>query len=78
MSIRDPKCCFDANTQVPYEMQQKLDARAFAAGCTRSDVVRDILFLWEEGVTYGEHIANHRRAVLSRKVISNPAAKASK
>ena len=71
MAVRPPKCCFPAKTDVPYEMREELDAAAIEAGCTDAELLRDIIYLARRGMTYGEHVANHRRSVLAVKALSN-------
>lgn len=58
------KCTEEAKTHLPEDMRQELERDASAAGCTFSEALRDIIYLTKKGVTYGEHVANHRRAVL--------------
>ena len=64
------KCSEEARTTLPYEMKEELKAVAIESGCDFSDVLRDIVYLYRRGVTFGEHVANHRRAVLSGKADS--------
>ena len=60
----------EARTTVPYEMKEELKAMAHEAGCDFSDVLRDIIYMARRGMTFGEHVANHRRAVLAGKADS--------
>ena len=52
-------------------MKEELKADADRAGCDFAEYLRDIIYMAKKGMTYGEHIANHRRSVLSGKEISN-------
>lgn len=45
-------------------MREELERDASAAGCTFAELLRDMIYLTKKGVTYGEHVANHRRTVL--------------
>lgn len=57
------------------EMKVRLDEataeafrrRAHRAGCSTGELLRDLVVQLEWGVTWGEHVANHRRAALSRE-----------
>ncbi len=58
------KCTEEAKTHLPEDMRQELERDASNAGCTFSEALRDLIYLTKKGVTYGEHVANHRRTVL--------------
>lgn len=58
------KCTEEAKTHLPEDMRVELEQDAHAAGCTFSEALRDLIYLTKKGVTYGEHVANHRRTVL--------------
>lgn len=58
------KCTEEAKTHVPEDMRLELEADAHAAGCTFGEALRDLIYLAKKGMTYGEHVANHRRTVL--------------
>lgn len=46
-----------------------LQAKARLAGCEQlSEYIRDLIYMDLHGVTYGEHIAKHRRAVIGLQV----------
>ena len=60
------KCTEEAKTHLPEDMRHELDCDAHSAGCTLSELLRDLIYLAKRGMTYGEHVANHRRAVLAR------------
>jgi len=60
------KCTEEAKTHVPEDMRLELEADARDAGCTFDEALRDLIYLAKKGVTYGEHVANHRRAILMR------------
>ncbi len=58
------KCTEEVKTHVPQEMRIELESDAHNAGCTFGEMLRDLIYLAKRGVTFGEHVANHRRAVL--------------
>ena len=45
----------------------RFQRRACAAGCTAAELLRDMVFHLEYGVTFGEHVAQSRRHALSRE-----------
>lgn len=59
------KCTDEAKTHIPYDMKEELRAAAHEAGCEFSELLRDLIYLARRGVTFGEHVANHRRSVLA-------------
>lgn len=61
------KCTEPAKTTLPSYMKEELEEIARKAGCDFSDVLRDIVYLARRSVTFGEHVANDRRAALSGK-----------
>ncbi len=54
----------EAKTLVTPQMHDLLAEKARAARCTPSDLLHDVLYLVMTGMTYAEHVANDRRAVL--------------
>jgi hypothetical protein len=63
--------CTEAETIWPPEdMAQTLRADANAAGCGISEFMRDMICMHQHGVTFGEYVANHRRAALQNKAAS--------
>ena len=58
------KCSEEAKTHIPDDMRQELEQVAHEAGCTFAEALRDLIYLARRGETFGEHVANHRRAVL--------------
>lgn len=51
-------------TTVCEEAFDALNGKARYAACDRSEYVRDLIYMDLYGMTYGEHVANHRRSVL--------------
>lgn len=45
----------------------RFQRRACAAGCTAAELLRDMVFHLEYGMTFGEHVAESRRRALSRE-----------
>ena len=58
----------EAKTLVTPAMHDLLAERAREARCTPSDLLHDALYLVFTGLTYAEHVANDRRAVLNKEV----------
>lgn len=54
----------EAKTLVTSQMHDLLAEKARAAHCTPSDLLHDVLYLALTGMTYADHVANDRRAVL--------------
>lgn len=42
-----------------------LQRRSYRAGCTASELLRDMICICEYGMTWGEHVAQSRRAALA-------------
>ena len=55
----------EAKTLVTPQMHDLIAEKARAARCTPSDLVCDAIFLVLTGMTYADHVANDRRAVLT-------------
>ena len=55
----------EAKTLVTPQMHDLLAEKAREARCTPSDLLHDALFLVFTGLTYVDHVANDRRAVLT-------------
>jgi hypothetical protein len=51
-------------TTVCEEVFDALNSKARVAGCDRSEYIRDLIYMDLYGMTFGEHVANHRRSVL--------------
>jgi hypothetical protein len=49
------------------QMHDLIADRARSARCNPSDLYRDAIFLAVTGATYADHVANDRRAALSRE-----------
>ena len=45
----------------------KFQRRATRAGCSTSELLRDMVCVLEHGLTWGEHVAQSRRAALNRE-----------
>ena len=54
-------------TVVPEDMATEFRRRANRAGCTVGELLRDLVCQSLQGVTFGEHVANSRRAVMGFK-----------
>jgi len=61
------KCTEVAKTTVPFDLKDALTAKAHLAGCDNSEYLRDLICMDVHGVTWGEHVANHRRSVLGKQ-----------
>ena len=61
------KCSEEAKTSIPYDMKEELKAEAHEAGCDFAEYLRDMIYMWRKGMTFGEHVANHRRSVMTVK-----------
>lgn len=58
------KCTADVKVYLPPEMKALAESKANALGATPSEIGRDMFFMWIKGVTYGEYVADSRRASL--------------
>lgn len=58
------KCTEEAKTHIPEDMRICLEQDAHAAGCTFAEYLRDMIYISKTGMTFGEHVADHRRAVI--------------
>lgn len=58
------KCTDEIKTKLPSEIADRWRARARKAGCSPSELLRDLICFTELGVTFGEHETNCRRAAL--------------
>ena len=45
----------------------RFQRRACQAGCSAAELLRDMVFVLEHGMTFGEHVAESRRRALSRE-----------
>jgi hypothetical protein len=54
-------------TLLDEETALRFQRRACAAGCTAAELLRDMVFHLEYGMTFGEHVAESRRRALSRE-----------
>lgn len=51
-------------TLLDEETALRFQRRACAAGCTAAELLRDMVFVLEHGMTFGEHVAESRRRAL--------------
>jgi hypothetical protein len=58
------KCTENVKVYLPPEMKVLAESRANALGTTPSEIGRDMFFMWLKGMTYGEYVADSRRASL--------------
>lgn len=58
------KCTDEIKTKVPSELADRWRARARRAGCSPSELLRDMICLTEHGMTFGELETNNRRQAL--------------
>ena len=63
MAISHKLTCV-VKTHVPDYLEDAINAKARSAGCIPAEYVRDLLAMDALGVTFGEHVANSRRAVM--------------
>ena len=69
------KCTDEAKTHIPEDMRLELEGVAHELGCSFAEMLRDYIYMVRRGETFGEHVANHRRSVLSGKGQSSGAMK---
>ena len=63
-------------TVVPEDMATEFRRRANRAGCTVGELLRDLVCQSLQGVTFGEHVAEHRRRALSHPGLNEGQARA--
>jgi len=56
-----------AKTHIPEYADIALGAKAHGVGCISAEYLRDLIFMDLYGVTYCEHVANSRRAIMGCK-----------
>jgi hypothetical protein len=61
------KCTEDVTIWLPHDMDQDLRRAANEAGCGVSEFLRDMVCMHLNGLTFGELVANSRRAALQSK-----------
>lgn len=59
-------------------MKEALKTEAHEAGCDFAEYLRDLIYMAKTGMTFGEHVANHRRSVLAAKGPDNGEVRARK
>lgn len=64
------KCTEDVTIWLPHDIDQELRREANEAGCSVSEFLRDMYCLHLKGLTFGELVANSRRAALQSKAAS--------
>jgi hypothetical protein len=58
------KCTEEIKTKVPDDLATRWRARARLAGCSPSELLRDLICLQEHGMTFGELETKYRREAL--------------
>jgi hypothetical protein len=58
------KCTDEIKTKVPSDIADRWRARARKAGCSPSELLRDLICMTEHGLTFGELETKDRRAAL--------------
>lgn len=58
------KCTEEIKTKVPEELASLWRARARKAGCSPSELLRDLICMTEHGMTFGELETKYRREAL--------------
>ena len=58
------KCTDELKTKVPSDLADLWRARARRAGCSPSELLRDLVCITEHGMTFGELETNDRRSAL--------------
>lgn len=58
------KCDTELGTHVPEDMKLKWAQLASKAGCSSSELLRDLICFRLEGVTFTEYVTKYRRAAL--------------
>ena len=61
------KLSFVLKTVVDEECDEAFRRRAARAGCNTAELLRDIVYELEFGMTHGEYIAKSRREAISRR-----------
>ena len=63
------KCTDEIKTKVPSDLADRWRARSRKAGCSPSELLRDLICITELGVTFGEHETNNRRSALGLQAL---------
>ena len=58
------KCTEEIKTKVPDDLAARWRARARKAGCSPSELLRDLICMTEFGMTFGELETKYRREAL--------------
>ena len=58
------KCTEVAKTSIPFDLKEAYARLAHEAGCDLAELLRDQMCVAVHGMTFGEYVQNHRRAVL--------------
>ncbi|MCF8156660.1 MAG: hypothetical protein K9K35_11695 [Rhodoferax sp.] len=58
------KCTEEIKTKVPDDLALRWRARARRAGCSPSELLRDLICITEHGMTFGELETKYRRDAL--------------
>lgn len=70
------KCTDEIKTKVPSELADRWRARARKAGCSPSELLRDLICVTEHGMTFGELETNNRRMALGAQALARGASRA--
>ena len=62
------KCTEEIKTKVPDDLALRWRARARKAGCSPSELLRDLICITEHGITFGELETKYRREALGLQV----------
>lgn len=64
------KCTDEIKTKVPSDMADRWRARARRAGCSPSELLRDLICMTEHGMTFGELETKYRRDALGMQALT--------
>ena len=67
------KCTDEIKTKVPSDMADRWRARARRAGCSPSELLRDLICMTEHGMTFGELETKYRRDALGMQALTQGA-----
>jgi hypothetical protein len=70
------KCTEDVSGKVPFEMKAAYDRICHEHGTNMSEMVRDHVCMVVHSMTYGEFVANDRRALLDKQAKLQPLVRA--
>lgn len=67
MTYHIGKLTDEAKTTITESMHKLLAEHARQANCNPSDLIRDAIYLVFTGISYLDHVANDRRAVMQKQ-----------